>query len=196
MKKRMMILALMGCILGCGLVTANVREVERSDFSDVSKNCDSVKEILRNVQREDSRMRVYLGSYYEKVITKYVTRLNLRLVENNLSQSGLIESQSKMVEARANFIQDFINYQKELEELVAMDCKAEPEKFYKELLFVREQRAKVAADTAKLKKLITEHRDGVQKLREKIGGGKNDSEAEPTSEESEKTEVVVGIWYY
>lgn len=170
MKKRMMILVLMGCIFGCGLVTVNVRAEERTDFSEVSKNCDSVKEILKNVQREDSRIRVYLGSYYERIITKYVTRLNLRLVENNLSQTGLIDGQGKMADKRAEFVQNFIDYQKELEELVAMDCKAEPEKFYKELEVVREGRAKVLADTTKMKKLITEHRDGVKELRQKIGG--------------------------
>lgn len=170
MKKRMMILVLVGCILGCGLATVSVCAEERTDFSGVSNNCESVKEILKNVQREDSRLRVYLGSYYEKVLTKYVTRLNLRLVENNLSQTGLIDGQGKMADVRADFVQGFIDYQKLLEELVAMDCKAEPEKFYNELVKVREGRAKVFSDVSKLRELIKGHRQEVQGLYEKIAG--------------------------
>lgn len=140
------------------------------DYAKVSEHCESAKEILRNVQREDSRIRVYLGSYYEKVLTKYVTRLNLRLVENNLSQTGLIEGQTNLASSRVEFVEDFIEYQKGLEELVAIDCKQEPKRFYDELEKVREDRRKVAKDAGEVKELILKHKKMVGELKVKLSG--------------------------
>ena len=134
----------------------------------IKERCDAIRGSLKNVQKTDSRARVYLGSYYEEILTKYVVPLNVRLVENGLSNAELVENQNGLTEARKLFVDDFINYQQGLEELVGMDCKAEPEKFYERLEKVRSRRKTVEQDTLKLRSLISKHLKLAGELRSKL----------------------------
>lgn len=134
----------------------------------ISENCDKIKETLRTVQHQDSRTRVYLGRYYETILSKYITPLNVRLVENNMLSSELMDSQDSFTKMRSSFIIDYIEYQKRLEELVAMDCKTEPKSFYEKLVKVRESRKVVESDTVELKELIMNQLGLVRQLKEKL----------------------------
>lgn len=134
----------------------------------VKNNCTSIREQLKVVQHDDSKMRVYLGRYYEIILNKFIMPLNVRLVENNLSDTELIDNQSNFATARGKFIADFIDYQKSLEELTGMDCKAEPERFYEKLLRMREKRQLVADDTGRLKKLAAKQVELTKRLKEKL----------------------------
>lgn len=116
-------------------------------------NCSTIKENLKAVQKSDARARVYLGQYYETVLDKFIVPLNMRLVENNVSDNGLMENQSNFVKTRMNFTVDFIEYQKMLEDLTAIDCRANPEQFYEKLEQARVKREIVAEDAAKMRDL-------------------------------------------
>ena len=120
-------------------------------------HCASIKEDLRSLQKADARTRVYLGSYLETALSKFIVPLNLRLVENNLSSADFIENQNDFVAKKSAFINDFISYQQHLEELVAMNCGREPEKFYEKLVKVRDKRAIVERDVLALRTLLSEH---------------------------------------
>ena len=133
----------------------------------VSK-CGAIKDDLKKVQKEDARTRVYLGGYYETILTKFITPLNVRLVENNLSSAGLVENQNNFADARTLFISDFIVYQQGLEELVGLDCKTEPEKFYDKLKVVQQKRKTMVQDVLKMRNLISEHVKLVTNLKRKF----------------------------
>ena len=134
----------------------------------IVSHCETIREELRDLQHADSRARVYLGRHYETILTKFITPLNVRLTENMLSTDSFVNNQNGFVKARTTFTIDFIAYQKGLEELVAMNCKTEPEKFYEKLLTVREKRQIVASDTVRIKKLISEQMTLVTALGEKL----------------------------
>ena len=85
------------------------------------------------MQKNDARTRVHLGGRYETILTKFMTPLNVRLLENNLSNVELVENQNDFAGAKTLFNNDYINYQQDLEELVSMDCKKEPAAFYEKL---------------------------------------------------------------
>lgn len=145
-------------------------ESNKSGLSDTQKNtiidhCDTIKDSLKSLQRVDSRTRVYLGRYYETILTNFITPLNLRLVENNISNTQLLENQTNFANRRVSFVNDFIIYQQALEELVHTDCKNEPVKFYEKLLEVREKRKVVNKDAAKLKGMTDEQVKLVEELR-------------------------------
>lgn len=144
-----------------GAVTDNQKEA-------VVEKCDVIHDDLKKVQKEDARVRVYLGGYYETILSKYITPLNVRLVENNLSSAGFVENQNKFASERATFSNDFIVYQKGLEELVGMDCKTEPERFYDKLVIVQQKRKMMAQDVLKMRDLISEHIKLVMGLRSKV----------------------------
>lgn len=143
-------------------------EIAPEKLTIISKHCDAIKSSLKIVQKNDARTRVYLGAYYEKILTKYITALNLKLVESNISDVGLIENQNNFVKTKQAFNDDFISYQKGLEELVLIDCKNEPKKFYEELVKVRKKQSVMTKDMKKLSDLITEQKNLVSKLKEKL----------------------------
>ncbi|MBR3256618.1 hypothetical protein IKG10_03075 [Candidatus Saccharibacteria bacterium] len=134
----------------------------------IIKRCDDIKTELRLIQREDAKSRVHLGAYYDQIMSNFVTPLNVKLVENNLSNAGFIDNQNDLAKTKSTFANDFTKYQQMLEELVAIDCKNEPEKFYDKLVDVRQRRKTMEQDVLKMRRLISEHIGLVEKVRSKI----------------------------
>lgn len=141
------------------LMPATVMAAEYTEKKGVAiiDNCSSIKEDLKNVQKSDAKARLYLGGRYETLLTKYVKALNIKLVENNNSNLALLENQNQLVQAKLQFMDDFITYQKDLEELIAMDCKTAPENFYQKLEVVRSGRAKMRSDVANMNAFLGQH---------------------------------------
>ncbi|MBQ3353097.1 hypothetical protein IJG89_02000 [Candidatus Saccharibacteria bacterium] len=134
----------------------------------IQKQCKAIKVNLRAVQREDAKVRIRLGAYYDTVLTKYIMPLNVKLVENNLSNAKFIDNQNEFADTKTVFVKDFTKYQQMLEELVAVDCEAEPEKFYDELVDVRQRRKTMEQDVLKMRRLISEHIKLVEDLKGKL----------------------------
>lgn len=131
-------------------------------------HCDSIKDVLKNLQKADSRTRVYLGRYYETILSNFMVPLNIRLVENSISNPKLIENQTNFAARRDRFNSDFISYQQSLEELVNINCKNEPVKFYEKLIIARERRAIVNKDVIRLKGFTDEQVRLVQELKKEV----------------------------
>ena len=152
------------------LLVGNVFADEGSNLTDSQRtiiidHCDTIKDSLKSLQRVDSRSRVYLGRYYEAILTNFITPLNLRLVENNISNSKLLDNQTNFANRRTSFVNDFITYQQALEELVHTDCKNQPDKFYEKLVSVREKRKVVNRDVTKLREFTDEQKKLVEELK-------------------------------
>jgi hypothetical protein len=147
---------------------APVSAISDSQKNNIVENCESIKDTLKTIQHQDSRTRVYLGRYYETILSKYITPLNVRLVENNILNNDLIENQDSFSKMRNSFIIDFIEYQRRLDELVAMDCKSSPESFYNKLVKVRERRKVVESDTSVMKELMKSQLTLVKELKGKL----------------------------
>lgn len=143
------------------LITAEQKTV-------IVDHCDAMKDSLKSLQRTDSRARVYLGRYYETILTNFITPLNIRLVENNVSDSKLLDNQTNFATRRTDFNNDYISYQQSLEELVNVDCKVEPEKFYEKLVTTREKRKIVKKDVTKMRELTDEQKKLVEALSDGI----------------------------
>lgn len=131
-------------------------------------HCEDIRESLKKVQKDDARIRVFLGGRYETILTKFIVPLNMRLVENSLSNADLVENQNEFAEAKTVFVNDYIGYQQELENLVGMDCKNEPGKFYDQLTKVRQKRKTIRQDTMRIRSLISTHIKLVDQLKGKL----------------------------
>ncbi len=156
-------------MLSGATVTAEEEKTEISEEKQakIKENCDEIHVNLKKVQRDDSRVRVFLGEYYEKILENFITPLNVRLVDNNLSNAELVENQNNYSGARTLFVNDFVSYQKELENLVAMNCE-KPQEFYDKLVVVRQKRKVVEQDTLKLRTLISDHLKLVNALKKEL----------------------------
>lgn len=166
MKKILIILAL---FLVSGLfIPYNVMAISEEQENLVSVNCSTIKSKLKKVQQLDAKVRVYLGSYYEAIATKFIIPMNVRLVENNLSTAEMVENQNKFAEARTVFSNDFVKYQQVLEELINMNCTAEPEKFYEQLVIVRQKRKIMTQDVLQIRTLLSGHVKLVREVMTKL----------------------------
>ena len=150
------------------LMSVPVGAISEGQKNAIIDNCVKIRDDLKTLQHNDSRARVYLGRYYETILTKFIMPLNVRLTENMLSSDSFVNNQNDFAKTRTNFVVDFVEYQKRLESLVGIDCRTEPEKFYSELKKVRTWRETVAEDVVKLRKLVGEQMKLVDGLKEKL----------------------------
>ena len=148
-----------------GLPASAISEAKESA---VRAHCDVIRSSLKDLQKTDSKIRVYLGRYYDNILIGLIKPLNLRLMDNDLSDISLINNQNDFNEAQTKFKGDYIEYQKSLEELVAMDCKTEPVAFYDKLKEVRERRGVANDDALRIKEIAGEQVDLVKALEAKI----------------------------
>lgn len=166
MKSKLIIFSL-SFLLAVGFVGstfATEPQLTDEQSATLSASCGAIRENLKNLQRIDARTRTFFGSIYETVASKYLKPLNLRLVNNDLSNPDLFALQTSLATARIDFSDDYIQYSKSLEDLIAIDCRLEPAKFYKKLLDTREKRATVSADV----KILNSYLTSVVKYSEKL----------------------------
>lgn len=168
MKKKSISFYYITLLMFLQVFAPNVMAITEVQSAAIVKNCDTIKDNLKKVQKEDARIRVYLGGYYETILSKFIMPLNVRLVENNLSSAGLVENQNKFAASKVVFANDFVTYQQKLEELVGMDCKQKPEEFYDSLVVVRQKRRIMVQDVLKMRALISEHLRLVEGLKGKV----------------------------
>ena len=145
-------------------------DIELSDkqSANISNSCSTIHQNLKNLQRADARARTYFGSIYETISSKYLKPLNLRIVNNDMSNSTLLKLQSEFAEARTKFSDDYIKYSKSLEELISIDCQVEPKIFYQKLLDTRSKRTTVAKDIRAISNLLSSIVKNTEKLKETL----------------------------
>ena len=132
----------------------------------ISTNCSSIKLQLKRIQKDDARNRVHLGAQYESISTNLMMNLNLRLVKNNRASAEIAEQQTTFMSERDRFKNDYIGYSQELEKLINIDCKSEPQKFYTQLQKTRRKREDIDASVKRLNEIIAKHRQSVEGLKE------------------------------
>ena len=145
----------------CSLPASALSEWQRGT---ISQYCGTIRQTLQTVQRNDSRLRTRLGSYYETIYSDFMVPLNLRLVKNNQQSTTTLAQQSNFATARTEFSSNFINYSRSLEELIAYDCQSDPDGFYAKLTDVRAKRELVHSSVTSLNQIIAEHSSSVAEI--------------------------------
>ena len=155
-------------ILVVSLMTLPVSAIAKNQEEAISDHCESIRNSLKAIQKNDAKARVHLGGRYETILSRFLVPLNVRLVENNLPSADLVENQNDFADTKVVFTNDYIEYQQNLEELVAMDCKNQPAEFYEKLVKVRQKRKTMEQDVMKMRTLITKQINVVNNLMSKV----------------------------
>ena len=163
-------IAVLGIMTGVLLsdVPAMAIDLNADQKGAISTNCDTIKQTIQQLTRADSKTRVYLGSAYENALTNFIVPLNLRLNKNNKPNATLTSVQSKFADKRQAFNATYTNYMKQVEDLLAINCKTSPEDFYEKLQAARASRATLQQTTLELNSLLHDHIEGVKKLRSEL----------------------------
>lgn len=144
-------------------------EISSEKLENIEMDCQSIKQTLKRVQNMDKNTRISFGRSYQTILTNFITPLNVRIVKNNMTNSNLATIQEDFANAREDFNHSYISYSQEFETLLNTDCKAEPENFYNQLVKTREKRAEVAKSIKKIREIITEHTNEVEKFKATFG---------------------------
>ena len=150
------------------LLAMPVSAISEAQKNAIVDHCVAIRIDLNALLHSNAAMWGSLMKHYDKILNKFITPLNVRLVENTLSNDSLINNQNSFAKMKATFTIDYVEYQKALDSLIGVDCKKEPERFYRKLDGVREKRKIVAEDVAKMKKMMDTQFSLVNGLREKI----------------------------
>lgn len=157
------------------------RKLNDTERGNISMSCASIQTSLKNVQRNDSKTRVILGTNYQTLFSNYISPLNVRLIKNNLPDSTLISIQSETITSRNSFTNLFVTYSQRLESLISIDCKNQPDTFYSELENVRFLRSQLEESVNKVNTALSNHLKTVNQLREKLSNNSTDSTSTSTS---------------
>lgn len=132
----------------------------------ISQNCSAMQQSLRQLQKVDSRTRTYLGTTYESILNKFIIPLNLRLVKNNLPTN--VQLQADFIAGQNQFKSAYTDYMRELEGLIATECRSHPDEFYDKLEAVRERRATLKSSVDRLSSLASDQYQSVLELRNSL----------------------------
>ena len=157
------------------------RKLNDTERGNISMSCASIQTSLKNIQRNDSKTRVILGTNYQTLLSNYISPLNVRLIKNNLPDSTLISIQSETITSRNSFTNLFVTYSQRLESLISIDCKNQPDTFYNELENVRFLRSQLEESVNKVNTALSNHLKTVNQLREKLSNNSTNSTSTSTS---------------
>ena len=166
------------------LTSLTHKKLNDAERGSISTGCSSIQTGLKNLQRNDSKIRVLLGTSYQTLLTNFISTLNVRLVKNNLPDPNLTHIQSEMFTSRNDFTNLFVIYSQHLESLISLDCKNQPDNFYYELENVRFLRDKLETSVAKTNNIITSHLQAVDQLRHNLNNSAKKTEQEKSKEQN------------
>ena len=147
------------------LTSVTHKKLNDTEKGNISTGCSSIQTGLKNLQRNDSKIRVLLGTSYQTLLTNFISTLNVRLVNND-------------------FTNLFVIYSQHLESLISLDCKNQPDNFYYELENVRFLRNKLETSVAKTNNIITSHLQAVDQLRHNLNNSAKKTEQEKSKEQN------------
>ncbi|MBR2659576.1 hypothetical protein IKD60_02335 [Candidatus Saccharibacteria bacterium] len=140
----------------------------------IEQNCATTKQSLKQLQKTDARTRSYLDSAYEGLLVKYITPLDLRLINAGQPNANLTTIHSNIITTRQRFVAEYTTYSQSLEELLSIDCYNHPDEFYNKLVETRQKRAELSSTTTNIRNLFSEHLTAVRRLKSSLGGDKNE----------------------
>lgn len=155
-------------VLLTGVFAGSALALEKKAENAIIQNCDNIKQSLTKLQYADSRTRTYLGSAYEAIAGRFITPLNLRLVKNNLPSAELFNIQGEFSQAQTAFRENYVDYMRELDNLIAADCANDPKGFYAKLETTRTKREALRKTTKTIAELVDRQYKAVQLLRESL----------------------------
>lgn len=148
------------------LISTPAEGLSEAQRGAISQNCATIRQSLEQLQKIDSKTRITLGTTYETIATKFITPLNLRLVKNNRPTLSTIQSDFTL--GQTQFRSAYTDYMREMEGLLAINCKTDPDQFYEHLLIARQRREHLRASVNEMLQLTERQAKAVRNLKEQL----------------------------
>lgn len=148
-------------------VAAQTDELSQKKIDAIQDHCVSAQTAIQRTRESDLVVRSNQGRSYEYILS-LMASLNSRIALNKLAQPRMTEITSELQSRFEQYHDHYTGYTVAVDEALAIGCQREPAKFYQALTTIREQRSRLAEDTATMRELIDEYAGQVQQLREEI----------------------------
>lgn len=177
--KTLAVSALIAGIAGLFAVTANAqqgdKELSSSQIESVRNNCVTAQASLQRLRDSDLIARTIRGRTYND-LNELIKSFNSRIALNGVNAPNLIAVPATLDQTYRDFYDHYTNYDASMRDVLDVDCKSQPERFYTLFLNVEQQRERIADDISSMRKQIDSYRQSVTDLRtdlrtEERGGG-------------------------
>lgn len=149
-------------------VFAEEEKLSEEKLGAISQYCETTRQTLKSIQKSDTKVRTSLGPTFERLQTKFITPLNVSLVNQNFSVPEFIAAQAEFANLKSSFNKNFTSYSLSLDELISTDCKNNPESFYEKLKVVRAKRETLYYDIISIKEILEDYKGHVLNLKESL----------------------------
>lgn len=105
--------------------------------------CISIKAKLEHIYINETPIRINYGQAYEDLLNKVITPANTRLVANGYAGGEIVNLSAEFSQDLERFRLAYQKYQQQLKLVKQLDCRNQPEKFYQQLVKLREERQQI-----------------------------------------------------
>lgn len=137
------------------------QELTPTQTAQIQTNCQSIKSVLNQLHVSDALLRVNRGQLYESIATKLMDRFNTRLASSDFESNNFQAITSNFRDELTKFRTDYVNYERQLSRVIAIDCQENPTEFNSALEDARALRFKVRDDVERLNQHITDYQAAV-----------------------------------
>lgn len=132
-------------------------DVNKSKYDLLKAKCQSVKLTLRQVNINDSVVRVNFGRNYETILRNVINPVNVRLVSNGFNASKLLDDKEIFEKELEAFRNDYIDYKNSIEHLLKQDCTENTDRFYSDLIVIRQKKRVIREHMTTLEQYINQY---------------------------------------
>lgn len=122
----------------------------------VRTNCVAAQVSIQQLQNSDVVARTNRGRSYENIL-RLMAAFNARVAANKLTEPKLIEATGVMQRDATAFYKHYDSYKDTIEQLIELDCRAQPVSFYRKVQTLRQQRDSLKTDVAALDKQVADY---------------------------------------
>lgn len=145
--------------------TAERPALSQRHIETIQANCENALVTLRRLHQSDALLRVNQGQLYEYISTRLMARLNSRIALNRLDGAALVAAAARYEETLQQFRDEYQRYEEQLSEVLDMNCRQEPERFYYAITDARQARLLVSEEVKELHSSIDLYKQALAEFR-------------------------------
>lgn len=163
MKRLLVLCAALAALMGSVAVIGQVARAKETPMTEahvarIRANCVEAQSALRQIHQSDVLMRINRGQLYEQISTKLMAPLNSRIALNRLDSADLVSTTAKYEKQLGTFRSAYQSYDKAMNDVLKMNCTAQPVAFFDAVGDARSKRKKVHEATLTLQQTIKEYK--------------------------------------
>jgi len=170
MKRLLIVLPVIVALIVSPLARAEGDSLDNATLNAIRANCVNAQITIQRIQEADKPTRINRGYLYE-TLSKLMANFNSRVAQNKIDSPELLSISSDYEKQLKTFTSDYTKYDEGLSALTALDCQADPAKFYSDLVQARQLRSSLNNSVNKLNTLLDHYQSNVNTVKKIVEAG-------------------------